>query len=155
MAKKSYWEKLKDPRWQRKRLEKMQQQDFACEGCYDTEATLHVHHKIYIKGREPWEYDLNQLALLCESCHQEEHEGDLLMDAVSRLPYDGPNNRDLAAYFIRGMLGLSEPAPSQPAYAIAFMMGGWLDEDHYKLTKKALEEPDSAIAKHMKEVMGE
>lgn len=153
MAKKSYFEKLKDPRWQRKRLEKMQQQDFVCEGCYDSQSTLHVHHKIYFKGREPWEYDLDQLALLCESCHESEHENDTFMDAVSRLPYDGPGNRDLIEFFIRGVLGLNNRRPEHPAAAIAFILGWEFDGDHYRFVKKAMDEPESEIGKRMKQVM--
>jgi methionyl-tRNA synthetase len=57
----AYWEKLKDPRWQKLRLEAMQKADFHCERCGDGESTLNVHHKEYFKGREPWEYKPKQL----------------------------------------------------------------------------------------------
>jgi hypothetical protein len=70
----SYSEKLRDPRWQRRRLEKLQAADFACEGCHDSESTLHVHHRLYRKGADPWDYDDNELAVLCEACHAEDHE---------------------------------------------------------------------------------
>lgn len=65
----SYSEKLKDPRWQRKRLEVLQRSDFSCECCQETEKTLHVHHKFYKKGAAPWEYDADDLQSLCEDCH--------------------------------------------------------------------------------------
>lgn len=66
----SYAEKLKDPRWQRKRLEVFERAKFTCEECSGTDKTLHVHHKRYIRGREPWEYeDKVDLACLCEDCH--------------------------------------------------------------------------------------
>jgi hypothetical protein len=71
---KTYWEKLKDPRWQRKRLEVMERADFSCECCGSKEKTLNVHHKIYRKGADPWEYDETELECLCEGCHASNHE---------------------------------------------------------------------------------
>jgi 5-methylcytosine-specific restriction endonuclease McrA len=72
---KTYSEKLKDPRWQRKRLEIMQRDGFACRVCDDTTSTLHVHHIRYIKGREPWEYKDFYFVTLCADCHlAEENE---------------------------------------------------------------------------------
>ena len=35
---------------------------------------LNIHHKYYIKGRKPWEYDNDALVTLCEKCHKEIHE---------------------------------------------------------------------------------
>lgn len=51
-----YWQLLKDPRWQRKRLEVLNRANFACRECGGTDLTLHVHHRYYISGRKPWEY---------------------------------------------------------------------------------------------------
>ena len=98
-----YAQKLKDPRWQRKRLEALNRAEFRCEACQDDESTLHVHHKAYFKGREPWEYDVGQLAVLCERCHAHEHdENDLYTLIGSYLPHDGPGDRDAAAFLVRG-----------------------------------------------------
>ncbi|WP_020473368.1 HNH endonuclease [Zavarzinella formosa] len=66
---KSYFELLRDPRWQRKRLEAMQAADFKCERCAKKDKTLNVHHRHYRKGAAPWEYRPNELACLCEDCH--------------------------------------------------------------------------------------
>lgn len=68
----NYSEKLKDPRWQRKRLEVLQREDFTCETCKAIEKTLHVHHKFYETGKEPWEYPLEAFMVLCVDCHEEE-----------------------------------------------------------------------------------
>ena len=65
----TYWEKLQDPRWQKRRLEAMQTKDFSCEVCGDSESNLHVHHKEYFRYLSPWEYNDGQLAVLCEKCH--------------------------------------------------------------------------------------
>jgi len=69
----AFWEKYKDPRWQRRRLEIMQNVGFCCEGCGSTSKTLNVHHKLYRKGHEPWEYNDLELMCLCEECHEGWH----------------------------------------------------------------------------------
>jgi hypothetical protein len=66
----SYADLLRDPQWQRKRLEVMQAAGFACAECGDTTTTLNVHHTYYAKGRKPWEYELDELRCLCEPCHE-------------------------------------------------------------------------------------
>jgi hypothetical protein len=71
---KTYSEKLKDPRWQRKRLEIMQRDLWMCAICCDPSKMLAVHHRYYIKGREPWEYPNWSLKTLCPSCHECDHE---------------------------------------------------------------------------------
>jgi hypothetical protein len=69
----SYSDLLRDPRWQRKRLEVMQRAGFACELCGDTRTTLNVHHTQYVRGRDPWDYPAAELRCLCEPCHGREH----------------------------------------------------------------------------------
>jgi hypothetical protein len=70
-----YPEKLKSPRWQRKRLEIMSRDNFACRCCLDENKTLNVHH-IYYDNRykNPWDYPSELLITMCESCHKIEHE---------------------------------------------------------------------------------
>lgn len=63
-----YHERLKDPRWQRKRLEVMQRDGFKCLACGDDRKTLNVHHKSY--ANNPWETSLEDLETLCEICHK-------------------------------------------------------------------------------------
>lgn len=66
----SYAEKLKDPRWQKKRLEVLENARWRCEDCQRPDKTLEVHHCAYIRIKSPWEYDLNLLMALCGDCHQ-------------------------------------------------------------------------------------
>ena len=68
----SYIELLKDPRWQKKRLEILQRDNFTCQICprTKTKSTLQVHHKKYIKGKNPWEYENEDLITVCEQCHE-------------------------------------------------------------------------------------
>lgn len=68
----TYSDKLKDPRWQKLRLEIFNRDKFTCQSCGDTKSNLHVHHKNYIPGLEPWETPLKLLITLCEFCHEEE-----------------------------------------------------------------------------------
>lgn len=63
----TYAEKLKDPRWQRKRLEILERDGWACRRCTSTTKTLHVHHLKY--GRDPWSVDDALLITLCDACH--------------------------------------------------------------------------------------
>lgn len=88
----TYQEKLLDPRWQRKRLEIFQQDDWRCQKCGSLQNTLHAHHLYYEKGREPWEYSMDAYMTLCASCHQEETIGrpleeKELLDALRRGGY--------------------------------------------------------------------
>lgn len=69
---KTYSEKLRDPRWQKKRLEILSRDGFKCSLCGDSKNTLHVHHFTYNNGGEPWDHESYQLTTLCESCHEKE-----------------------------------------------------------------------------------
>ena len=35
---------------------------------------LNIHHKYYISGKKPWEYEDDALVTLCEDCHKKRHE---------------------------------------------------------------------------------
>lgn len=70
----SYSDLLKDPIWQRKRLEILQRDDFACRKCSNKKDTLHIHHRHYINGRKPWDYPDSLLVTLCYKCHKEEED---------------------------------------------------------------------------------
>jgi hypothetical protein len=83
----NYAQKLRDPRWQRKRLETLERAGWKCECCDSSTKTLHVHHKQYIKGREPWEYEDENFEALCEDCHEEAHESkDLINEILASVP---------------------------------------------------------------------
>jgi hypothetical protein len=78
----SYSDKLRDPRWQRKRLEVLEQAGWKCESCESTTKTLHVHHKQYVKGREPWDYETSNFEALCEDCHESAHNDKELINTI-------------------------------------------------------------------------
>jgi hypothetical protein len=68
---KSYTEKLQDPRWKKLRDEILERDDHTCQSCFSKERKLEVHHKYYLKGREPWDYSGAYLITLCEDCHED------------------------------------------------------------------------------------
>lgn len=69
----SYAEKLKDPRWQKKRLQVFTRDQWSCKWCGQKDKTLHVHHLEY--AGDPWEVDYENLITLCDDCHSVAHFG--------------------------------------------------------------------------------
>lgn len=63
----SYAEKLKNPKWQKKRLEILQRDEFKCCYCNDEKTELQIHHLKYTK--EPWQAPNEDLITLCKHCH--------------------------------------------------------------------------------------
>lgn len=91
----TYSELLKDPQWQKVRLKKLEGAEWRCELCYDESTMLSVHHKRYVKGRMPWEYEAHELVVLCQPCHELNHEAiELRSELISRLHIDGPAGAD-------------------------------------------------------------
>lgn len=98
----TYAELLRDPRWQRRRLEIFQRDGWVCTGCADTANELHVHHKRYERGRKPWEYDDEDLVTLRKDCHRDQTEiDDQLKIALAKLPTFGSAH---VLGFTRGVL---------------------------------------------------
>jgi len=62
-----YYKKLLDPRWQKKRLEILQRDNFTCLICKSTTDTFHIHHEAY--KNDPWDIDNKYLKTLCFRCH--------------------------------------------------------------------------------------
>lgn len=64
----TYSDKLKSPKWQKKRLEILQRDDFTCKICGDKDTTLNIHHLKYLLN--PWDVDNKYLVTVCEHCHK-------------------------------------------------------------------------------------
>jgi phage terminase large subunit GpA-like protein len=79
----SYGEKLRDPRWQRRRLEIFQRDSWACRCCGAKDRMLAVHHRYYVG--EPWEAPDEALETLCQDCHDAEHDKENERAAVEEL----------------------------------------------------------------------
>lgn len=63
----TYKEKLLDPRWQKKRLEILDRDNFTCQCCGDKTKTLNIHHKSYYNN--PWDVISSELITYCVDCH--------------------------------------------------------------------------------------
>lgn len=82
----TYAEKLRDIRWFEFREAFVKRQPlsadyrhFCCDcgvedGTDGPESKLNVHHRHYIDGKEPWEYEDQDLLLICDKCHGYIHE---------------------------------------------------------------------------------
>ncbi len=66
----TYAEKLKDPRWQKKRLKILELDNWTCRSCGCTDKTLNIHHAHYRFRADPWDYPEWDLITLCEGCHE-------------------------------------------------------------------------------------
>lgn len=77
---KSYSAKLRDPRWQRKRLELLHSARWKCDECSSEERELNVHHYWYESGKDPWDYPRKCYAVLCDICHNAWHASKLHCD---------------------------------------------------------------------------
>lgn len=76
----NYQKQWKDPRWQKKRLEIFNRDDFTCKNCSRKDAELNVHHLYYVKGEKPWECEDRALVTLCSACHEEWHRLKAMLD---------------------------------------------------------------------------
>ena len=65
----TYAEKLKHPKWQKRRLEIINRDKWQCTQCGEKDKTLHVHHAWYEPRKMPWDYPDEALSTLCEQCH--------------------------------------------------------------------------------------
>ena len=120
MTKLTYSEQLRHPNWQRKRLEVMEAAAFSCEICGDTETTLNVHHRRYVKGRMAWEYENAELRCLCQPCHAHGHEH---RDLLERLLMNG-DGREMQAIGLLGGLFVTEMEISDELRGEAICFGG-------------------------------
>lgn len=92
----TYAEKLRDPRWQKVRLQIFERDGWICRICGADKRTLVVHHLAYCG--EPWDAPPDRLVTLCQQCHNHFHEAiKVLSEPVRTLAWPRP----LAAYFLR------------------------------------------------------
>lgn len=89
----TYSEKLKDPRWQRRRLEIFTRDQWTCLCCGSKDKPLSVHHLVYRK-LEPWDYPEHLYQTLCEDCHEIRQElTDKIVDGIRIALKDVPTRR--------------------------------------------------------------
>ena len=110
---KSYSDLLKDPRWQKKRLEILERDEYKCRSCkakdesYDQIGKyLNVHHVVYHAGLNPWEYEEEDLITLCDDCHDFiSHKIKACFLLVRRICIDDDRSEQLE-YLLKTVLGV-------------------------------------------------
>ena len=65
----TYKDKLRDPRWQKKRLQIFTRDNWTCLSCGSKDKNLQVHHIVYSK-LDPWDYPDHLCQTLCDECHE-------------------------------------------------------------------------------------
>ena len=102
----TYTELLRDPRWQRKRLEILERDEWRCTDCGDSTTNLQVHHRRYLYGKMPWEVPDHWLETLCESCHYvATRNGNSLKDAIAELP---PSSLGFVIGYVRALAAMRD-----------------------------------------------
>ena len=120
MAKKNnYSDKLKNPKWQKKRLEILNLHGFKCEKCGCEDKELHVHHRFYIKGREVWQYDNDVFQVLCCDCHEKEHSKEKEVNEVIYEKY-----KNIIGY-IESLDGIDSNSLSAVELLLAVILGDY------------------------------
>lgn len=117
MAKTTYAQKLRDPRWQKRRLEVMQRDGFACRLCGNDRETLNVHHLVYERNGEPWDTHPDLLVTLCQPCHEEFHETNPGGNWIATLIQIGAGWDDI--HVLREYFGHIADGPSPRQYTSA------------------------------------
>lgn len=103
-----YKEQIKSPKWQKRRLEILNRDNFTCQICGSTDRMLHVHHTYYEKGKKIWEYGDDQLITLCEDCHEYEHAiDDSISDLLWNIKRKGVLNHEILSLLQTVDIGLS------------------------------------------------
>ena len=68
-----YAKLLDDPRWKEYGTAIRREARNGCQCCKRSDLITHIHHLFY-DGRKPWEYERQDVALLCEGCHTKLHQ---------------------------------------------------------------------------------
>jgi hypothetical protein len=93
----SYAEQLRDVRWQKVRLKCLEAASWKCQQCGSDDKQLHVHHRVYVRGRKAWEYDEHELSVLCDRHHEIEHAAKDLLESMILAVGDAATHQQLCA----------------------------------------------------------
>ena len=103
MGKVSYKDQLADARWQKKKCEILNRDNFTCCKC-GIKSNLNVHHISYDKGKLAWEYPNENFITLCKECHEYLHwnQNISLLDGINKGDWyftESGDFRDIAIIF--------------------------------------------------------
>lgn len=114
------------PKWQQKRLEALNAAGYKCQACGATEEQLHVHHIRYHKGAKVWEYDVEELAVLCEHCHTEIHRA---LDSARELIFRFATDKEIANGLVKISLCFSDLVEESAVFRHAWLTTVWMIRD--------------------------
>lgn len=114
----SYKQQLLSPEWAAFKKEVRWKKGNCCQICKRSDVVLNVHHWFYDPARAIWEYELWEVALLCEPHHEEMHK---LLNQFRQFVF--PKLTPDVFRVLNGALcvGLQFNDPLKLAYAIAEM----------------------------------
>ena len=102
MAYTTHATQLTDPRWQKKRLEILQRDNWKCQVCKNEKEQLEVHHIFYLPDWQLWEYSNDWLVTLCHKHHdQQKHHSKMFTNLFIILKTKGFLAQDLLALSIK------------------------------------------------------
>lgn len=126
----NYNEKLLDPRWQRKKAEILERDDYTCKSCGSKHITLHAHHIFYIENTDPWDYKDDALITLCEVCHNTQH---LIGNTLQEYLLDLVKNNPLMIHMVAQLCVLSDRVPDFENALRSFLKK---EMENYYMSKK-------------------
>ena len=122
----TYSQKLKDPRWQKKRLLVFQRDGFACRDCGNSHNHLQVHHCAY--HGNPWDIDDTLLLTVCEDCHEKrQYLEDRAREALG-LIFAHSNQAEVES--IADHLAIKAHIVTEPE-RLSLEPHGWLEEERW------------------------
>jgi 5-methylcytosine-specific restriction endonuclease McrA len=79
----SYKDQLKHVNWKIVRLFVLRRDNYKCVKCGSKSKSLHIHHTKYV-GKYAWDTPPEFLQTLCKTCHEFEHNPELLEQSIER-----------------------------------------------------------------------
>jgi len=104
----TYAEKLKDVRWQQKRLKIFERDNWTCRYCQLSDGglhgeSLHAHHLVYKWNFDPWDYHNDYIITLCSKCHEnEEYDKKFFKEMIEKMLLHGDTHRDILQVIVDG-----------------------------------------------------
>ena len=117
MPKPTYAEKLKDQRWQKRRLYLLEAANWTCQGpCQNQKSNpnLSVHHRLYLRNTDPWDYEDWAYQVLCDECHE------AAQSQMEEVAIALAKNREL--FDLCGVLSRKHPGFIEAFASTAFML---------------------------------
>lgn len=111
---KTYKDKLKNPLWQKRRLQIFEKDKWRCKQCGNHESELQVHHVDYIPGINPWEYPDDMLITLCHICHNKE-------TGREKLEYNLATTFKMKGFLYSDLLALSSKIDTDQKFTISLL----------------------------------